>query len=110
MRDPHTLSLAVAAVSATNKAAVAREIGYSRSAVSLYLGDKYPAEPGEIEAAIRARYDRYVCPHTGQEISGPECQKRAGQPKPFGGRAKSAHWEACQACQHRNSKEEPCKP
>lgn len=110
MRDPHTLALAVAAVNATSKAAVARAIGKSRTAVSLYIDDKYPADPGEIEAAIRSRYDRYPCPHTGQEIGGPECSQRASQPRPFGGRAKKAHWEACQACQHKNLKEPSCKP
>lgn len=102
MRDAHTLALAQAAVNATSRAAVAGEIGFSRTAVSLYLSGKYPADPREVEAAIRARYDRYPCPHTGQEISGPECQKRGSSPRPFGGRAKQAHWDACQACQHKH--------
>ncbi len=106
MRDPHTLALATFAVKASSKASVAREIGKSRTAVSLYIDDKYPADPGEIEVAIRARYDRYACPHTSQEISGPECQKRAQQPKPFGGRAKQSHWDACQSCQHNSTKKE----
>lgn len=98
-RDPHALSLLTRAVENSSKAAVAAEIGYSRTAVSLYMGGTYDANPEKLEAAIRASYDRYTCPHTRQEISGPECQHRLNSPKPFGGRAKRAHWDACQKCQ-----------
>lgn len=100
MNDPHTFALAQAAVKASSRAAVAVAVEYSRTAISLYLSGKYGAGVDKLEAAIRARYDRYPCPHTGQEISGPDCLRRSSSPRPFGGRAKEANWLACQACQH----------
>ena len=100
MNDAHTLDLARAAVAAGSMTAVAVEIGYSRTAISLYLSGKYGAGVEKLEAAIRARYDIYPCSHTGQEISGPDCARRATAPRPFGGRAKEANWLACQTCQH----------
>jgi hypothetical protein len=100
MRDPHTLALAQAAATANTLTQVAMEIGYSRTAMSRYMSDKYGAETGQLESAIRARYDRYPCTHTGREIHGPECHRRATSPRPFGGRAKEAHWLTCQSCQY----------
>jgi hypothetical protein len=98
--NQRAFDLATAAAKATSKQAVANEIGYTRTSVSLYLGGKYPASPEKLEEAILARYDRYPCPHTGEEISGPDCHRRASAPRPFGGRAKEANWLACQSCQH----------
>lgn len=92
--------LAQAAVTATSRATVAREINYSRTAVSLYLSGKYGAGVEKLESAILARYDIYPCLHTGQMIDGPDCHHRASAPRPFGGRAKEANWLACQSCQH----------
>lgn len=100
MNDPHTFELAQAAVAASSMTAVALAIGYSRTAISLYLSGKYGAGVEKLESAILARYDIYPCPHTRIEISGPDCARRATSPRPFGGRAKEAHWLACQSCQH----------
>lgn len=98
--NEHAFRLAKAAAEASSITAVAAEIEYTRGALSQYLGRYYAANPAKMEAAILARYDRYPCPHTGQEISGPECQRRASAPRPFGGRAKEANWMACQSCAH----------
>lgn len=106
MNDAHTFDLAQKAVAASGMTAVAMQLDrgdgrtYSRTAISLYMSGKYGAGVGKLEAAIRARYDLYPCPYTGREISGPDCQRRATAPRPFGGRAKEAHWLACQSCQH----------
>lgn len=100
MNDAHTFDLAQAAVAASSMTAVAVAIGYSRTAISLYLSGKYGAGVEKLEAAIRARYDIYPCTHTTIEISGPDCTRRATAPRPFGGRSKEAHWLACQTCQH----------
>lgn len=100
LNDAHAFDLARAAVEASSMTAVAAAIGYSRTAISLYLSGKYGAGVEKLEAAILGRYDIYSCHHTGIEISGPDCQRRATAPRPFGGRAKEAHWLACQSCQH----------
>lgn len=106
--NEHAYSLAEAAAKASSITAVAAEIGYTRGAVSQYLGRYYGANPANLEAAILARYDIHACPHTGHEISGPDCHRRATAPRPFGGRAKEAHWIACQPCQH--NKQQGVKP
>ncbi len=98
--NPHAYELARAAAKATSKQAVADAIDYTRGAVSQYLNGYYLANPAKLEAAILARYDIHTCPHTGHEIGGPECRRRATAPRPFGGRAKEANWLACQSCQH----------
>jgi hypothetical protein len=106
MNDAHTFDLCRAAVAASSVTAVAAQLirgngrPYSRTAISLYLSGKYGAGVDKLEAAIVARYDIYPCPHTGIDISGPDCHRRATAPRPFGGRAKEAHWMACQTCQH----------
>ena len=90
MRDAHTLQLAQNAIDNSSITAVALQIGISRTALSLYMADKYPAEVDKLEAEIKARYDIYTCPHTSQTITGPACKQRASHPKPFGGKAKLA--------------------
>ncbi len=113
MNDPHTLGLAQAAVAASSMTAVAEQLlrnngrPYSRTAISLYLSGKYGAGVEKLEAAILARYDIHACAHTGEQISGPECQRRATAPRPFGGRAKEAHWLACQLCQYNRQAVKP---
>lgn len=98
--NEHAYDLATSAANASSITAVALEIDYSRPALSRYLDRTYGADPAKLEAAIIARYDRYACPHNEQEISSPDCHRRATAPRPFGGRAKEAHWLACQTCQH----------
>jgi hypothetical protein len=96
-------TMAKTAADASSITSVASETGYTRTSMSLYLSRSYPASPAKLEAAILARYDRYPCPHTGEEINGPDCHRRATAPRPFGGRAKEANWQACQACPHNNN-------
>lgn len=100
MTDSHAYGLAKAAAEKTSITAVASALGFSRPAISQYLNHCYGADPAQIEAAILTLYDVYSCTHSGIEISGPECRRRATAPRPFGGRAKEAHWLACQACSH----------
>ncbi len=105
MRDAHALTLAQNAIDASSITAVALKIGFSRTALSLYMNDKYPAEPEAIESAIRTRFDQYPCNFTNEVITGQDCQQRANQPKPFGGRAKLTHWLACQSCPMKGNKQ-----
>ena len=98
--DSRALALVRAAVESSNIAAVANALGYSRPALSRYLSGGYPS-PGPIEAAILSYYDRRLCPHIGEEVSAETCRRRALAPKPFGGNARLAHWQACQRCPHK---------
>lgn len=80
---------------------IATEIGYSRTAISLYLADKYGAGVDKLEAALLARYQTRTCPHTGHEKHPLECVRIALRPRPYGWPESEAIWLACQACPHK---------
>ncbi|SIQ95427.1 hypothetical protein SAMN05421829_108132 [Aromatoleum tolulyticum] len=80
---------------------IAAEIGYSRTAVSLYQGGKYDRDAARLEAAIVRAYDRRVCPHLGESVEPELCVRKALAPKPFGGSARLTWWMRCQGCAHR---------
>jgi hypothetical protein len=85
---------------------VSVDIGYSRTAVSLYLSGKYRADAADLETAICRAYDRRHCPHTGASVEPGLCRKKALSPKPFGGAERLAWWTTCQTCPHKPLKEE----
>lgn len=77
---------------------ISDEIGYSRTAVSLYNSGQYRSDVACLESAILKAYDKRRCPHTA-ELIGPEvCARKALSPKPFGGSDRLAWWKCCQHC------------
>lgn len=86
------------------KADIGRQIGYSRSAVSLWLSGKY-ASPEKVAAAILARYERVICPFLGREIAPTECASFSCRPCPTSIAREARHWKACQDCEHKPTKE-----
>lgn len=80
---------------------IGTEIGYSRTAVSLFLSGTYGADLNNIESAILAAYDKRDCPHTGDPVAATVCRKKALAPKPFGGNARLDWWNTCQTCPHK---------
>lgn len=80
---------------------IAREIDYSRPAVSRYLLGSYGAEVGKIEAAILRRYDSRICPHDGEEKLPAHCQRIAFRPRPHGFPDAESLWLCCQTCPHK---------
>lgn len=81
--------------------AIADEIGYSRTAVSLYANGKYDKGARQIEAALTRVYDRRLCPHLDEEVEPELCVRKALAPKPFGGTARLVWWQCCQTCPHK---------
>lgn len=79
---------------------IGEEIGYSRTAVSLYRDGKYDRDSSRLEAALLRTYDTRQCPHLGEEVTPDVCVRKALSPKPFGGAARRAWWNACQRCPH----------
>ena len=106
MTNPLALELARQAVAAHPRgiAGVSKEIGYMRPTLSRYLNNDYPGA-GKVEAAILSRYNRRICPHTGEEVTPEYCRKKALVPKPYGGDARERHWLACQTCPHKPAQE-----
>lgn len=102
------LALAEKAAGKSNQQ-IAREIGYDRATVSLYVRSIYEADSKGIEAAILKAYDKHDCPHTGEEVEAAVCHVKALGPKPFGGAARLAWWKACQTCPHKPTPPEVSK-
>lgn len=105
MRDPRVLEMALQAVkSLSSIAAAAAAMGVSRPYLSRYLNDDLIGLDG-IETAIKKYCDRRECPHTLVVITPDVCRRRALAPQPFGGGARLAHWNTCQTCPNKPSKE-----
>jgi len=86
-----------------SKAATARKIGISRTAVSLALSGKYPAEDtSRIEAKVlEALAGRVPCPHDRTDIARRACSDRATAPMPMSNPVELRAWTACGACPNR---------
>lgn len=93
------LTLLAEAVEASNKAAVGKELGVSRTAVSLLLLGKYPGKTDRMAARIMDRYARVDCPHTGKSVAPEHCRKFCG-PVPTSSPAALRQWRACLTCPH----------
>lgn len=82
------------------KADIAAEIGFSRPSVSRWLNE--PGYPGaRIEAAVLARFNRFVCPHLGAEITPNDCAGYALRRCPTSNAREVRHWKSCQTCPHK---------
>lgn len=83
--------------------AVARKIGVSRPALSLFLAGRYPAQStAAIEARIlRALEGRVQCPFLATDIAAEICRDHALRPMPTSSPRALRHWHACQTCRHR---------
>jgi hypothetical protein len=51
-----------------------------------------------LEARILAEFERFVCPHDGEEKRADVCQKTGLRPRPHGWHEADAAWLACQTC------------
>lgn len=88
-------------VADSNIAAVAEKIGVSRTTLSLVVNGKYPAGLDKVLERFDRTYLDVNCPFAGRELTRRECKDRSTAPKPMGGQAKTAWWEACQVCEHK---------
>ena len=98
--DKRALILLHAAVDRLGSvAAVARELGYARSSVSMAADGRYPGNARHLQAAIIERYaDGLFCPHLRVEIAPAACRDHRERPLPTSPRAAVKHWQACRAC------------
>lgn len=80
-------------------AAVGRELGYTRQALSMALAGKYPADTRQLRTKILERYAAGVpCPHVGLDIAPSACREQRERPLPTGPREAVRWWQACRAC------------
>lgn len=86
-----------------SRAALARELGVSRSGVSQALDGKYPGDTKKMRARIiETLADQVACPHLGVEIAPQVCKVWRERPlsAATGSRSDVKHWQACQSCIH----------
>lgn len=93
-------ALLMAAVEASSKAQVAADLGVSRTAVSLVVSDKYPADTRHIANRVMEVYGRIACPHLGADISQAQCKSYHSSQPPISSPRAMKHWRACQNCKN----------
>lgn len=78
--------------------AVAEQLGYSRTTISLVMAGKYPVSVTEIARAVEKKLGVVVCKYNEANITPTECRNTASAPAPTHNPSKMALWSACQNC------------
>lgn len=93
------LEILKAEVERTSISATASRIGYSRSAVSLALSEKYPGGTEKIEdATLRTLRDSFRCPFLKEIINDEACADYASRAMPTSNATALRHWQSCKTC------------
>jgi len=93
-----------------SRAALARELGVSRTAVSQALDRKYPGDTRKLRAKIvETLAEMIACPHLGTELAPQVCKLLRERPlsAATGSPADVKHWQACQSCRHNPARRAP---
>ena len=102
MSDVDWLTILRAEVAKSSCTAVADQIGYSRSAVSLVLSGTYAGSTDRIGAKVIETFTTYVnCPHTGGPLAQMDCAEVQARPMPTSDAKALRHWTSCRGgCPH----------
>lgn len=105
LEDPQWIDVlrAEAAKPKRTKAEIGRELGISRTAVSLLIDGKYTAKLDKVSAKIApkvmALYSHQVwCPHLRASIAPSVCADHYSAPMTMSNPDKLKQWAACRAC------------
>lgn len=75
---------------------VARQIGYSRSTISLVLSGNYNGGTSKIAAKVIVTFTDFVrCPHLACDITQAVCRDHQSRPMPTSHPKALRHWIAC---------------
>lgn len=80
------------------KELVSQATGRSRTAISLYMRNKYPAIPTDLEAAIVEALGTFECPWRGERVTDEICNTRFNALPPSSSPDAFKDWQACQKC------------
>lgn len=80
---------------------LAEALGIKDSAVRMVSTGNYPNPTPILNRFAKVFINVVTCPYSDREIGREECNNRSTAPRPFGGAAKLAWWEVCQACEHK---------
>lgn len=94
-----------ARVDVSSRSSVARDLGYSTTAISLIMNGKYAGSTDKVSTRVLEVYTRIACPHTGAEMPLLMCIETANGKAPTHNPMKMSHWRACQHCPHRQKRE-----
>lgn len=92
------MALLRARVAETSVSAAARELGYSRPAVSMVLAGTYVGRLERIARTVMERFGAIACPHLGTQLLATECARHRTRPMPTGSARSFHHWQACRQC------------
>ena len=82
------------------QSAVAHELGYSSTTLSLVRRNKYPGGTDRIEAKVLEVFGEVSCPFLGQSIPADQCRRTRLAPVPTSSPRALQHWSACRTCPH----------
>jgi hypothetical protein len=80
---------------------LAEKLGIKDSAVRMVSTGNYPNPTPILNQFARFYINVVNCPYAERVIDRSECKTRSTAPRPFGGAAKLAWWDACQTCEHK---------
>ena len=90
--------------------AVANQLGYARTSISLALGDNYKGRTDKIRAKVIATFcDRIICTHTGSDMSQFDCTDYRDRALPQSDPEELRHWLTCQSCPNNPNASKPAK-
>ncbi|KAF0235321.1 MAG: regulatory protein [Desulfovibrionaceae bacterium] len=78
-------------------AATARRLGYSRTAISLAMAEKYPGATDKLASTVLAVLGTLECPHLGLSVTPAKCASSSGK-MPTSSPGDLRLWRACQTC------------
>ena len=81
--------------------AVANELGYARTSLSLALRDKYIGSTENLEKHVLKMLGQVGCPFLEKSISPAECKAFKERDAPTHNPAEMRHWRECQNCELR---------
>jgi hypothetical protein len=81
--------------------ALAEALGIKDSAVRMVSTGNYPNNTPIMNKFAKQFINVVSCPYAERIIERSECKTRSTAPRPFGGTAKLAWWDACQTCEHK---------
>jgi len=90
--------LLASAVTNSSREQIAQKLGVSRTAISLVMSGKYPANTQKISVKVLALLDGWHCPYLGADISAKDCNTVHASPTPSHDPAQLAHRRVCRNC------------
>jgi hypothetical protein len=102
--EPLWLQLLRTEAGLTSKDAVAKLIGYSRTAISLALKGTYPGGTEKLERKVLATLDPsrvVLCPYERKTIPVELCRELSSRRAPTHNPVQMGQWSACQRCQNK---------